>query len=52
MPSVWFHQSDSSVTGMYLLRSDVVPDERAKSFTRPGEATFFLAGQHLLDVGA
>ena len=41
MPSVWFHQSDSSVTGMYLLRSDVVPDERAKSFTRPGEATFF-----------
>lgn len=39
MPSVWFHQSDSSVTGMYLLRSEVVPDERAKSFTRPGAVT-------------
>ena len=39
MPSVWFHQSESRVTGMYLLRSEVVPDERAKSVTRPGEVT-------------
>ena len=39
MPSVWFHHSDSVVTGMYLLRSEVVPDERAKSVTRPGAVT-------------
>ena len=39
MPSVWFRQTDSRVTGMYLLRSEVVPDERAKSVTRPGNET-------------
>ena len=39
IPSVWFHQTDSRVTGMYLLRSEVVPDERAKSVTRPGAVT-------------
>ena len=39
MPIVWFHHSDSRVTGMYLLRSEVVPDERAKSVTRPGAVT-------------
>ena len=39
MPSVWFHHSDSIVTGMYLLLSEVVPDERANHRTRPGAAT-------------
>ena len=39
MPSVWFHHSDSIVTGMYLLLSEVVPDERANSDTRPGAVT-------------
>ncbi len=39
MPRVWQPHSDSRVTGMYLERSEVVPDDLAKSVTRPGAAT-------------